>query len=240
MTEKDFPSNDPRRPSKRPETPGKDVSLDKNINETIEVGRQQSSTNDSTVIPDVDLTIEFDSHATNFPQKETGVPQEQQSVSNKEGGRDQKSFSDDLTVLDDKGAAVVDLDETPIDLDSRALDLDHPSAKGIVIPSNQDLDKTIANTDETVVEDRPNSNDRSTSGTRIYQGKGKSNKKTVSDLAGRTKSNLDGSIMASADIDVTINPRELSEKDTVAWNQAVGDGGRSRVNPPSQITPSSN
>ncbi len=55
--------------------------------------------------------------------------------------------------------------------------------------------------------------------TRVYAGN--KSRRTLSNLSGRTKSNLDGSIMESVEIDRTINPRELSDKDAAAWNSAV-------------------
>ncbi len=239
MATQDPTSGEPNGPRKDPARPREDIPPPASFDETIEFNGSADPANESTLVPDLNQTVEYDSLATTFPRRESETaPQADRSPAENDEF-DKTAFNNELTVAEYE-PQVVDLEQTPVSFDDVTIELDHPTSEGSAIHSNFDLEKTLANTEETIVEDRPETSkaiDKSTSATRIYRGKQMASDKTVADLAGRTKSNLDGSIMASADVDVTINPRELSEKDTIAWNQAVGDGGASKSNLPSQLSP---
>ena len=233
MATQDPTSGEPDGPRKDPARPREDIPPPASFDETIEFNGSADPANESTLVPDLNQTVEYDSLATTFPRRESETaPQADRSPAENDEF-DKTAFNNELTVAEDE-PQVVDLEQTPVSFDDVTIELDHPTSEGSAIHSNFDLEKTLANTEETIVEDGPETSkaiDKSTSATRIYRGKRMASDKTVADLTGRTKSNLDGSIMASADVDVTINPPELSEKDTIAWNQAVGDSGASNNNP---------
>ncbi len=253
--ESDEPGKRSAPPRKLPGPPHNDIPPAASFDETIELSGSGDPAIESTHVTDWNQTFDSDPHSTTFPRRDaaTDPSLERPHKEDENVNRNKAGFNNELTVLEDSDgkpllestiaedeSQVVDLEQTPVALDDVTIELDHPALEGGGIHSNLDLDKTLANIEETVIEDEPESSraiNKPSSATRIRRGKQDAGNKTVSDLQGRTKSNLDGSIMASADIGVTINPRELSDKDAKAWNQAVGDVGPSNSNPPSRLAP---